>query len=165
MWKRDREWVPWYRARNYKGNLTEAEKRYLDAFRMQSKHPAANFDELPEEVQSYLSGIHLELYDKKQEGVAARAFLFSAAGAGLLFLNYKRCFAAPDGWVNLIAGLLLVFPWFWYWRQWHKNAQEFLPKGIPGRATEEGIRKEWELNCIARSREKDRNQTSAHDYS
>jgi exonuclease I len=31
MWKRKRkaEWLPWYRARNYKGDLTEAEKRQL----------------------------------------------------------------------------------------------------------------------------------------
>ena len=48
MWKRKREWLPWYRARNYEGDLTEAEKRQLDAFRMQPSHPAAKFDDLPE---------------------------------------------------------------------------------------------------------------------
>jgi len=161
MWTRKPEWLPWYRARNYKGNLTEAEKRQLDAFRTQPKHPAATFDDLPEEVQSYLSGIQLELYEKKQEGVAGRAFLYSAIGAGLLFLNYKSCFAAPDIWVNLGAALLLVFSWFAYWRQWHKNAEDFHPKGVPWRATEEGIRKEWELSYIAWSRKKARDQTSA----
>jgi hypothetical protein len=88
MWKRkQQEWVPWYRARNYKGNLTEAEKRQLDAFRTQPKHPAATFDDLPEEAQGYLSGIRLELYDKKQDGAASRAFVMSAIGAGVLFLN------------------------------------------------------------------------------
>ena len=37
MWKRKRksEWLPWYRAPDYKGDLTEAQKRELDAFRMQ----------------------------------------------------------------------------------------------------------------------------------
>jgi hypothetical protein len=83
MRKRKADWVPWYRERKYKGNLTEAEKRQLDAFRTQPKHAAASSDDLPEEVQSYLSGIEMELYDKKQEGVAARAFLYSAIGAGL----------------------------------------------------------------------------------
>ena len=41
MWRRKRkaEWLPWYQARSYKGDLTEAEKRELDAFRMQPKHP------------------------------------------------------------------------------------------------------------------------------
>jgi hypothetical protein len=40
--KRRVEWLPWYRARGYNGNLTEAEKRQLDAFRAQEKHPAAS---------------------------------------------------------------------------------------------------------------------------
>jgi hypothetical protein len=153
MWKRKTEWLPWYRARNFKGNLTEAEKRQLDAFRTQPKHPAATFDDLSEEIQRYISGIQVELYDKKQEGAASRAFLYSAIGAGLLFLNYKSCFAAPDLWVNSAAVLLLVFAWFGYWRQWHKNAEEFTPTGAPWRATEEGIRQQWELNYIALSRE------------
>jgi hypothetical protein len=152
MWKRKAEWVPWYRARNYKGNLTEAEKRQLDAFRIQAKHPAATFDDLTEEVQSYLSGIQLELYDKNQAGVAARAFLYSAIGAGMLFLNYKSCFAAPTIWWNLGAVLLLICPWFVYRYQWHKNAEESTPKDAPWRATEEGIRKEWELSYIDYSR-------------
>jgi exonuclease I len=33
--KKQPEHLPWYRARNYKGNLTEDEKRQLDFFRMQ----------------------------------------------------------------------------------------------------------------------------------
>jgi hypothetical protein len=43
MWKRKpkTEWVPWYRAHDYKGDMTETEKRELDAFRMEPKHPAA----------------------------------------------------------------------------------------------------------------------------
>jgi hypothetical protein len=160
MSKRKAEWVPWYRARKYKGNLTEAEKRQLDAFRTQPKHPAAAFDDLPEEVQAYLSGIEGELYDKKQEGAASRAFLYSAIGAGLLFLNYKSCFAAPDLWVNAGAVLLLGFAWFGYWRNWRRNAEEFLPADAPWRATEEGIRKEFELNYITWSRNKAREEAS-----
>jgi hypothetical protein len=154
MRKRNAEWVPWYRERKYKGDLTEAEKRELDAFRMQPEHPATSFDDLPEEVQSYISGIELELYDKKQEGAAARAILYSAIGAGLLFLNYKSCFPAPDVWVDLGAVLLLGFTWFGYWRQWRRNAEEFVPTGHSWSPTEEGIRKEWELDYISHSRAK-----------
>ena len=51
--KRQVEHLPWYRARNYKGDLTETEKRQLDAFRKQPKHPAAEEDDLPEEVRNY----------------------------------------------------------------------------------------------------------------
>jgi hypothetical protein len=154
MTKRKAEWVPWYRERSYKGNLSEAEKRQLDAFRTQPKHPAATFDDLPEEVQSYLSGIQLELYDKKQESVADRAFFFSAIAGGLLFLNYKSCFPTPDVWTNAGAVLLLLFAWFQYWRQWGKNAEEFTPAGATWRPTEEGIRREWELNYLFCSRQK-----------
>jgi hypothetical protein len=152
--KRKAEWLPWYRARNYKGNLTEDEKRHLDAFRMQPKHPAAAFDDLPEEVQSYISRLELDLYDKKQDGAVAQAFVVSAIGAGMLLLNYKTCFASPTIWTNLGGILLLISPWFVYRYRWHKNAEKFTPRDAPGRPTEEGIRLEWELNYIARVRKK-----------
>jgi hypothetical protein len=146
------EWVPWYRARSYKGNLSEAEKRQLDAFRMQPRHPAAMFDDLPEEVQNYVNRIELELYDKKQEGAARRAIVLSAVGAVLLFLNYKGCSVAPDTWSNIGGVLLLLTPWPVYWYQWRKNAEEFLPTDTPGRTTGESIRQERELNYLAHSR-------------
>jgi hypothetical protein len=41
--KSSSERLPWYRAPDYSGNLTEAEKRQLDAFRMQARHPAARY--------------------------------------------------------------------------------------------------------------------------
>jgi tRNA (mo5U34)-methyltransferase len=54
-WKRRRkpERLPWRCPQNYKGELTEAEKRRLDAFRMQPKHTSAQLDDLPEEVRDY----------------------------------------------------------------------------------------------------------------
>lgn len=65
--KNKKEPLPWYRARNYKGNLTEAEKRELDLLRHREseggEHPSANYGYLPEEVQSYLSKIEIERYD------------------------------------------------------------------------------------------------------
>jgi hypothetical protein len=59
MWKRKRkvERLPWYRDRNYKGDMSEDQKRQLDAFRMQPKHPAAEEDDLPAEVQNYINSI------------------------------------------------------------------------------------------------------------
>jgi hypothetical protein len=149
MSKGKAEWVPCYRARKYKGDLTEAEKRQLDAFRMQPNHPAATIDDLPDEVQQYVSRVELELYDKKQEAAAARAFVVSAIGAALLFLNYNGCFAAPTIWSNLGAVLLLVCPWPIYLYQWRRNAEEFMPRGASWSATAEAIRQEWELNYIA----------------
>jgi hypothetical protein len=48
------ERLPWYRARDYKGDLTENEKRQLDSFRMRREHPAASYDTLPGEVKVYI---------------------------------------------------------------------------------------------------------------
>src|SRR5215213_9302385 len=92
MWNRKRkaEWLPWYRAPNYDGDLTEAEKRELDAFRMQPKHPAARIYELPGEVQSYISKIEIELYDQKQERAAGRALVLSASGAAAVVSQLHR---------------------------------------------------------------------------
>jgi hypothetical protein len=98
MWGKPKEWLPWYRAHDYEGNLTEAEKRQLDAFRVQPKHPAAELDDLPEEVQNYINTIECELHDEKNAVVFARALFFSAIGAALIFLNYKGFWGAPTIW-------------------------------------------------------------------
>jgi hypothetical protein len=157
MWKRkgNGERLPWYRASDYKGNLTEDQKRQLDAFRMQPKHPAASYDDLPEEVQNYINGIELELYDHKQGGAASRAFFWSAIGAALLFANYKGWFGAPTIWSWLTSGIALAAPWLWYRYEWNKNAEELFPKddsGNPISRTDEEIRKEWELNYLSEHR-------------
>jgi len=145
MWKRKRkgEPLPWYRAPNYKGNITEAEKRQLDAFRMQPKHPSAQWDDLPEEVRNYIVRIELELYDGKQDAAAGRAFFWSAAGAVLLFLVYKGVLGEPTIWRYAPAALILIVPWIVYRFEWNKNAEAFRPRN-----TEERIREEWELNYI-----------------
>ena len=153
--KRQVEHLPWYRARNYKGDLTETEKRQLDAFRKQPKHPAAEEDDLPEEVRNYIGKIELELYDRKQDAIASNAFFSSAIGAALLFLNYKGWLGGPTIWAYVGAGLLLVLPWLYYWYQRGKNADEFLPDDLPD-PTDEGIRREWEVQYIARNRQAER---------
>jgi hypothetical protein len=153
MCKRKAEWMPWYRARNYKGDLTEAEKRELDALRMQPRHPAAQADSLPEEAQNYLNKIELELYDKKQNGAAGRALLSSALGALLLYLNYRGCFGAATMWSSAFAALLVVVPWLYYRYEWKRNAEELLPSDDSYSVTDEGIRREWELDYIVRKRQ------------
>jgi len=157
MWKRKRkaEWLPWYRARNYKGNLTEAEKRELDAFRTQPKHPAAEVDNLPEEVQGYINRIESELYDQKQDGLALKAFCVSAFGAAVLFLDYKGCLGAPSIWYSALAVFLMVWPWIKYRYQWKKNAEAHVPSEGP-HPTDEGIRQEWELTYLVHTRRAER---------
>jgi hypothetical protein len=56
--------LPWYRARDYKGDVTEEEKRELDSFRHREseggEHPSASYGDLPKEVQLYISKIEIE---------------------------------------------------------------------------------------------------------
>jgi hypothetical protein len=85
--KKQREHLPWYRARNYKGNLTEIEKRQLDSFRMQEKHPAGDYDSLPEEVQRYISSLEIEVYDNKQQTLALSTLFVSGVG-GYFLIRY-----------------------------------------------------------------------------
>jgi hypothetical protein len=80
MWGKPKEWLPWYRAHDYEGNLTEHEKRQLDALRVQPKHPAAEADDLPKEVQDYINRIECELNDEKQTVLFERTLLVSAIG-------------------------------------------------------------------------------------
>jgi hypothetical protein len=164
MWKRKRktEWLPWYRARDYKGNLTEEQKRELDAFRMQPTHPAAQLDCLPQEVQDYVGKIEMELYDKKQEMAAGRAFALSAIGAALLWLNYKGYLGGQTFWSLFAVTLLLIVPWFYYRYEWKKNAEEFLPSDHSHNPTDEAIRQQWELNYIVHSHEQRRSNTAAN---
>lgn len=149
------ERLPWYRARNYKGNFTEAEKRQLDAFRAQPKHPATRTEDLPEEVQDYINRIELELYDHKQQDAVGQAFFYSLIGAALLALHYTGCLkATPTPWIYAFDVLILVSPWFFYGYRWKKNAEEFHDP------TDEVIRKEWEIIYVIAMRGQQRDAAS-----
>ena len=153
--RKQKERLPWYRKPGYKGNLTEGEKRELDSFRFRErendeKHPAATFDDIPEEVQSYISKIEIALYDAIQERLVGRCFLVSGLGA-LFLANYF-------GWISLTHGehdafelgsgiFFLVAPWVYYYFKWKKNADEFFSEW-----GSEGIRAEWELDHIVSKR-------------
>ena len=139
---------PWYRAPDYDGNLTEAEKRELDGFRAQPRHPAFEFSPLPEHVQSYISGLEIEAYDAKQAPPATRAIIFSLAGAALLYLNHYG-FTPRDSLLDYAFGIALVaVPWIAYKFEWQKNADAFDPASI----TSDSILKEWELEYITNAK-------------
>jgi hypothetical protein len=146
---REKEHLPWYRMKSYDGNLTEAQKRHLDQIRMRDRHPAASFSDLPEEVQSYVSGLEMTIYDAKQEKAVAKAFIFSAMGAALIYSGFKGTAYLP--WPSIIFGfVVLVGAWPLYGREWKKNAEEFLPKDDSAPThTDELLRREWELGEIA----------------
>jgi hypothetical protein len=158
MWKA--EWLPWYRARNYKGNLTEVEKRQLDAFRAQPTHPATLSSDLPEEVQRYITRVELELYDAKQEMAAGRAFFWSTIGALLLMLGFAGVTPSTI-WLFEGGALLLVVPWIVYAHEWKTNAEKFLPSDpdIPN-PIDEAIRYEWEINYLLNLDRQQREGTS-----
>ncbi|WP_139793307.1 hypothetical protein [Ensifer aridi] len=153
MWWRSKqplEQVPWYRAPGYKGNLTEAEKRQLDAFRMQEQHPSARYIDLPNEVQSYISAVQIELYDLKQSGAASRAMLATALGAAVLYASYFGIGPTESHWPYLAGLALLIAPWFFYRSEWRRNADEFLPRDPSApTSTDELIKREWELDFMS----------------
>lgn len=146
-----KEWVPWYRRKDYKGNLSEEEKRLLDSFRMKEKHPSASSGDLPNEVQSYISNIEFELYDMKQGQAAAKALVFTFVAALLVYLGYIG--QLQNELLGYVGGAVLtLFAWFQYRREWRKNADEFTSKSNEKRSrTDEGILTEWELECITQS--------------
>jgi hypothetical protein len=146
--RKQKERLPWYRKRGYKGNLTEDEKRELDSFRLrekrdEGKHPAAKFDDIPDEVSSYIIKIEIALQDERQLGLVGRCFLISGLAAFYL-ANYL-------GWISLYHGsfelglavFFLVAPWVYYSWKHEKNRYEFSNEW-----GNEGIRTEWELEHI-----------------
>ena len=93
--KQQSEPLPWYRAPDYTGDLTENEKRQLNSFRMRERHPAATYDDLPLEVQRHIAGLQIELYDKTQEALVLPALLVSGVGAFFL-VRYIFGYAEPS---------------------------------------------------------------------
>jgi len=152
--QKPKEPLPWYRAKNYKGSLTEQEKRELDAFRHREtqggRHPAATYSDLPNEVQMYISKIEVERYNHIQDRLVGSTFVVSAIGAFLLVNHFG--WINPDyhsDWALAYGALLLVAPWIYYPIKWRKNADtEIL-------LTDENIREEWEFEYIVDKRHPD----------
>ncbi|WP_312609106.1 hypothetical protein [Agrobacterium pusense] len=163
MWwrpERKTEFLPWYRVPGFKGKVSEAQKRQLDAFRMQERHPAASCQDLPEEVRSYISQIEIENYDFKQEKGASGPMLAGLIGVAILGVSYFGVDIQPTAsiWPYAFGLLLLIVPWFIYGREWQRNADEFLLSGGPN-MTDENIKKEWELDYLTRLETDDGSKT------
>jgi hypothetical protein len=140
--------------------MTEAQKRELDAFRMQPKHPAARYEDLPDEVQAHIARLEVENYDRKQELAAAPAFACSAIGVALVCLHNFGAPSLSTLWTWVAALGLVIVPWFVYRREWRKNADEFMPDYLSqGRDSpaNEALKREWEVSHVSRRAISERN--------
>lgn len=152
MWKRKQsnKDLPWYRQPDYKGNIKESHKRKLDAFREQDSHPSTRFDDIPEDVQSYISGLEIQLQDYKHQQAFNGAVVFSVAGVCILYLLYFGFNNSSDIWRYFLAATLVFIPWFVYGSKSKKISHEFFSSSDASLSnTEEKIRKEWELNHLS----------------
>ena len=148
--KQQEEQTPWYRRRRYTGNLTEDEKRELDALRWSAqqpggKHPAAEYSDLPEEVQSYISKLEIELHDERGTVLMGRVLVASGIGAFIVASYFGRSVPSNHGsTLSLLGGLVfVVFAWFYYFWEEKKLRNEFWAGGASER-----IRSEWELEYV-----------------
>jgi hypothetical protein len=148
--KQQEEKTPWYRRRDYKGNLTEDEKRELDALRWSAqqsggKHPAAEYGDLPNEVQAYISKLEIELNDERGAVLMGRVLVASGIGAFIVASYFG--WSAPNNHgstLSLLGGLLLfVVAWFYYFWEEKKLRNDFWAGGASER-----IRSEWELEYV-----------------
>ncbi len=150
------EWVPWYRRNDYKGDLSEEEKRTLDSFHAQNAHPATSVDELPQEAQNYIMRLEIELYDERQQAAAGEAIFMSVVSAFFAYSVYPN-----TTYVSFISyflcATLFVLSWIKYRRVWKANASKLFPKekGAPSRSDHElQYEYEFEFEYIVRHRRK-----------
>jgi hypothetical protein len=151
------EWVPWYRRKDYKGNLTEEEKRHLESFRSGDRHPAATYEDLPDEVQTYISELELALYDRKQESAVTKAMVFSLFGAFAIYSAYRDVAWLGPTVGYLIGAGLIVIGWVNYRREWKRNADALWIEnndapGVPFSRAQEALQQNWEIAEIGRFR-------------
>lgn len=146
--KSKEEFVPWYRKRGYKDNLTEEEKRELDSFRWlaqqpEGKHPSAEYSELPEEVQSYISKLQIELHDERGTLLMGRVLFSCIIGVYLVasYFGWRPYNNEGSLWSLCFGIFLIVIPWVYYFREERKLRNDLLN-------STEKIRAEWELDYI-----------------
>ena len=146
--KRQDDDVAWYRHRNYKGSLSEDQKMELDSIRWQSKsgrHPAAKFEDLPDEVQDYIA--HLEVYVSDTKFVPSLICIIS----GILFLIYcaiciigllEYSIVLPSIYkMSLASALLIILGSIDY-----RNVKNILEKTTP----DSEFLKNWEIDYISK---------------
>lgn len=153
------EWLPWYRQKGYKGDLTEDEKTHLDSFALMPKHPSASENSLPKEVRDYIAELEFQLHDTKRDALYLRALASMGVGA---YLVYEA--AMGDAWTGspmayFIGFALIAYTPFYLRKETRKVFNELLiktEKGGPLTTSDVGIRRNWEMTEIVRYRHKQR---------
>jgi hypothetical protein len=147
-----KETLPWYRQKNYKGRLSEHEKRILDSFRLQDQHPSASYDDLPTEVKHYINNLEHELHVSRTTALFYSCAFVSFLGCLMLYDWWKHPIE-PSAWKLLPMPwnslLLIVPPWIYWAYKERRLSRMYMPKDDPNAPTNEGLKKEWELEFIS----------------
>jgi hypothetical protein len=149
--------LPWYRAKNYKGKMTEKQKRLLDTIRFQRSHPAATYEGLLPEVQNYINRLELEVYDAKQQSLFAGCALLSFLGGQSLYRDYTS--GDEASLLSISYGVIMLgAPWIYYSVKFKKNASEHMPDENPTYPTDEALRVEWEIEHLSQMGQRERGE-------
>jgi len=135
--------------------MSESEKRELDRIRDQEVHPACKYENLPSEVQTYISRLELENYDYKQHSAASMMMLGILFGSSILLSAYFGFNITPATsiWRYLVGVGFILACIVLFRREWKRNADAFLPKDDEAPSTvDEQLKQEWELAYIVRIR-------------
>lgn len=145
-----KSWIPWYRRQDYKGDLSEKEKRILDSFHSEAKHPAAPYESLPDEVQEYINSLEFELFQNNKDEAIITALFATAITVIILCITYKgNLFYEAPIYGICLAALISI------WVKYYKKLKNIDERNLPIRddapsQSDEGIQMQYELNYIVR---------------
>ena len=147
------EWKPWYRRKDYKGNLTEDQKRYLDSFRNGEPHPATPFEDLPDEVQSRLMELELDLKEQQDSASVVTTLVWSALCCYSVYEGYVGDFGVVSFSYYCCALICIAMGYRTYQtyssRHEHHNWYGDTNKGEPFSSTDESLQRHWEINALS----------------
>ncbi len=154
-----KKFVPWYRQKSYHGNLSEEEKRHLDAFYQLDQHPAVYHGDLPEEASRYINELECELHQERQDSAVTKFFAMIGIGLAVFYVTYNGL-----GWLGnigyLVGAVIIVFALYQYYQAHSRNSDWFMPKyegdNAPVSLTEEKLFEHWDLDEITRYRSRGR---------
>ena len=153
MLANESEWKPWYRRKDYKGNLTEDQKRYLDSFRNGEPHPATPFGDLPDEVQSRLMELELDLKEQQDSASVVTTLVWSALGCYSVYEGYIGDFGVVSFFYYSCALICIAMGYRTYQnyssRHEHHNWYGDTGKGEPFSSTDESLQRHWEINALS----------------
>lgn len=130
--------------------MPEAEKRMLDALRIQPNHPATTNEDLPEAAKSYINELEVNVYGLHQQLILLRTVGQMGIGAFFLYASFYDIKPADDLFTRLITIALLVIPVIWAIRDWKRNSDRLLPEEGSWNSTDEQLRYHWELDYISK---------------